>query len=219
MSSLVESWSGSPVISVKEKANYKDFNFEKYLNYPNLVGHYRLSHIRGNSSLRDLFVKRNVIVMIRDPRDICNSMLHYLLKSTNRMHQVASKQLIGLSYDEQIMLIAEGISDSNDVAITPSLEKWCSGFIELQEEVSDAFVLRYEDFFEINSISKFLSQIFTINEIKARSLVESALLSGSKTKREGGAKPVQWRSVYSENLKEYFEVNHGAIIERLGYKI
>lgn len=219
LSSLVESWSGTPVISVKEKTNYKDFDFIKYANYPNLVGHYRVSHIRANSSLRELFLKRTVIVVIRDPRDLCNSMLHYVLKSTNKMHQVAAQQLNGLSYEEQIIRIATGIADANGVAITPSLDKWCQGFIELQDEFSHATILRYEDFFEIDTISKSMAQVLSISISEANSLVGTALSSGSKTKREGGAKPAQWKSMYSDFLNNYFQLNYGNLINYLGYEI
>lgn len=219
LSSLIETWSGLPVISVKEKANYEDFDFLKYSNYPNLVGHYRVSHIRTNSSLRELFLNRTVIVVIRDPRDLCNSMLHYVLKSKNKMHRVAAQQLNGLSYEEQIIRIATGITDDTGVAITPSLDKWCSGFIELQDEFSHASLLRYEDFFEIDSISKSMAQILSIPINEASSLVGKALSSGSKTKREGGARPVQWRSIYSDYLIKFFENNHGNTIKYLGYEI
>lgn len=219
LSSLVEYWSGLPVVSVKEKANYKDFDFLKYENYPNLVGHYRFSHIRANSSLRELFLNRTVIVVIRDPRDLCNSMLHYVLKSTNKMHQVAAQQLNGLSYEEQIIRISTGITDIDGVSITPSLDKWCSGFIELQSEFSHVAILKYEDFFEIDSISKSIAQIFSIPVNEASSLVEKALSLGSKTKRESGARPAQWRSVYSDYLLRFFENNYGNTIKYLGYDI
>ena len=219
VNSLIELWSGQTVISVKEKANYQEFDFSKYANCESLSGHYRASQVKSNESLRDLFLSRTVIVIIRDPRDLCNSMLHYLMKSQNPHHQAAARQLNGLNYEQQIIDIAIGIRADNGVAITPNLNKWCTGFVELLDEFKNATLLRYEDFFEIEKISYTISRLFSIEYDDARLLILNGLSSGSKTKRDGGARPDQWKSIYSRRLQKYFIDNYSETIEHLGYEV
>lgn len=218
-SSLIESWSGSKVLSVKEKSGYLSFDFSVYEEYNNLVGHYRVPHVLANQSLMNLFKSRKVIILIRDPRDVCNSMLHYVQRGINKNQQDVARQLDGLSFDEQIILIARGVKAADGSVITPNIDKWCSGFVELLNEFENAVLFRYEDFFNIDYFSISIERLLSISAHEARILIKSALASQSKTKRLSGAKPYQWKNLFSAELKEYFKVSHGNLIKKLGYSI
>ena len=220
LATLVSIATGESVISVKEKKRLPDIDFSKYDGYSNLAGHYRIGHVRSSTSLRKLFESRNRIVLIRDPRDLCNSMLHYLECSTNQVHKKAADRLRGLKYEERIIQIADGVKGSDGISILPSLRKWSSGFVELLEEFPESTLIRYEDFFVDDSLAPSVSRLLQVPQSTAKDLIMRALQSGSKTKRiSGGGRPRQWEQAFSDELKNYFASNYAELIHSVGYRI
>ena len=219
LASLVREVTGTYPTSVKEKKNSATYDFSVFSKLPNLLGHYRISHVKGSDSLRDLFAKRKVIVLVRDPRDICNSMLHYLYSSTNLNHVAARQRLLDLDYESQIIKIAEGFRVQERDFGVPNIRNCCSGFLEIAEEFKSAHVIRYEEFFDEDSFSRVIQSIFSINKDQAIHTLCIALSGGSRTKRNDGASPNQWRSLFSDRLKTYFSNNFSDVIASLGYDV
>lgn len=214
---LVERANGQAVKTVKEKKGYADVDFGKYSAFPNLGGHYRQSHVRGNNSLRQLFVERKVIVTVRDPRDLCNSMLHYLLKSSNPQHQAAASVIRHLDYEAQIRRIADGFVTPDGAFSVPDIRRWTNGFAELSQEFEDVEVMRYEDFFGDRAVIPVVARVFCISLSDAASLVERTLNGDTTTKRAGGAVAEQWRKYFSPELKQYFVREYADVLDYLGY--
>jgi len=216
LSSLVHLHTGQPCISVKKDV----VDFSRFADHLNLVGHWRSSQVRKREDLHALVAHRNLLIMVRDPRDICNSMLPYVLQSQNPLHQAAAEKLRGLAYDEQIRLIAHGFSVEHASYGMPNVREACSGFSDLKRKLfPDARIFRYEDFFEEAKIVPLIAEAFSIGAKRALDLTTRALTGESKTKRAGGARPNQWRERFSPALKRMFAQEYADVLEAFGYPI
>lgn len=213
---LVARAHGASVRSVKDKKGDADVDFSKYSPFPNLGGHYRLSDARVNRSLYQLLADRKIIVTVRDPRDLCNSMLHYVLKSANSNHQAAASMIRHLDYETQIKRIADGFATPNGF-VMPNLRDWTNGFVEFAQEFQDVAVMRYEDFFGERAVIPVVARVFDISLAESASLVERALGGDTMTKRVGGAAAEQWRKHFSLELKQYFAREYADVLDYLGY--
>jgi len=182
-----------------------------------LVGHFRVTSIRRNPSLAKLFNERKVLLLVRDPRAICNSMLHHLMTSRNKYHTEGREQVAGLPFNEQIIRISRGLFASDGTNIVPDIEKMCMGVYEIRKLLPDTVRLRYEDFFNPKFVVRRLPDVFSIDAENAQKVVETALAGDSKTKRVGD--PNGWRSVWDSDLTNYFNTTHGELIEKMGYTI
>jgi len=221
LATLVRIATGEDVVSIKEKEGLPGIDFSRYESFVNLTGHYRIKHVKSNESLRKLFESRRCVVLIRDPRDLCNSMLHYIEGSTNKGHKKVAARLGGLSYEERIVQLAEGVKDCDGISISPGLHAWTCGFLELLEEFPESTLIRYEDFFVDDAIKPIVQRLFQVSPSCAHDLVARALRSGSKTKRVtgGGGRPCQWNQAFSAELKHYFASNYAELIDYLGYRV
>jgi hypothetical protein len=215
LASFVNAVAGEYPTSVKKEHDRK-FDYGRYARAANLVGHIRARQISENSSLASLFASRRVLVLVRDPRAICNSMLHFLGSSHHDYHAKALQRIEHFPFDERIMSIAKGLVAEDGRFMVPELTKMCSGFVELTKMHPDAHLLRYEDFFDVDSMGDRLAGIFEIDRTHARACLSTALSGGSRTKREGD--PNGWRAAYSPKLRRHFKDNYGAVLASLGYE-
>lgn len=142
-------------------------------------------------------------------------MVHYLETSHREEHKFLNLSLSGLTHEERIKRVAQGIRLDGQKATIPSIDKASKGFLEIIENVPSSTLFRYEEFFD-DSISEKLSDFFEIPKDLALSAVSASLGASSRTKREG--KKQQWRHNFSQNLKDFFDRNFGDTIEYLGYK-
>lgn len=215
LASLVSKITGEYPTSVR-KVRGENASYEEYGAFNNLVGHFRLAAIEGSDSLRNLFVNRQTLVLVRDPRAICNSMLHYLMASENAYHLMIRQKLVGLTFDEQIMQLSKGLLSDDGSYEQPGLDKLCGGFIEILGRYPQATLFRFEELFDDEVAVNKISGVFGIEASRAHECLADAIQGGSRTKREG--KPDGWRAAFSQNLMEYFDTQYGALIAQLGYK-
>lgn len=216
LSALVEEVTGEKSISVKNK-KISEAEEREFSKASNLVGHHRIKHLKACDRLYRLFAERKILIMIRDPRDLCNSMLHYLMKSQNLNHQSAARELSGLEFNKQIIKIANGFTVNETNFSVPDIRCWCSGFIELQKEFDQVFVFHYEDFFQEEKVIRLIQNGFEMNYADASTILKSALQKKTKTKRDGGAMPNQWERTFGDELKKFFDDEFGDLITSFGY--
>lgn len=214
LASLVREITGEYPTSVKKSLS-ENADYEKYARFQNLVGHFRINNIEESRSLKDLFLARRVLVMIRDPRAICNSMLHYLMKSENQRHVEIRKKILGLSFDDQIIQISRGIVSDDRSFKVPELSVACAGFLEIIDRIPSSTLFRYEDFFVGDRNMEKIAVCFGVDTERARVCLNNAISGGSKTKREGT--PDSWKSAFSPSLVSYFDENYRDLIAGLGY--
>lgn len=182
-----------------------------------LVGHFRAKSIRNNPSLTKLFAERKVLLLVRDPRAICNSMLHHLMTSNNNYHREGLAMVQGLPFNKQIITISKGLYAKDGTEIVADLQRMCTGFDEIRELLPNTVRLRYEDFFDPAFVTERLPGVLGVDQEQARQCVERALASDSRTKRIGN--PHNWRSAWDEELTRHFNTTFGGLIEQLGYQV
>jgi hypothetical protein len=214
LATVIQDLTGAYPRSVK-KIDGRDTVYGGYEPSESLVGHFRARAIRNNESLAKLFSERQVLVLVRDPRAICNSMLHHLMTSRHRRHQEGRDQVQALPFNEQIIRVSKGLFAADGRNIVAELAKMCTGFAEIKKLYPDAVFLRYEDFFDPAFTAEKMPGIFGIDAQRAREVVDRALTGGSRTKREGN--PNGWRAVFDADLVNYFDINYGGLINQLGY--
>jgi hypothetical protein len=216
LATVVQDLTGAYPRSVKKKAG-RDSEYGPFKPTESLVGHFRARGIRSNDTLAGLFAERQVLVLVRDPRAICNSMLHHLMTSTNKYHTEGREQVADLPFNEQIVKISKGLFAKDGRNIVADLEKMCSGFADIAKLYPSAIFMRYEDFFDPEFVATKMPGIFGIEPQQARDVVDRALAGGSRTKREGN--PTGWRSAWDSDLVNYFNINFGGLITELGYQV
>jgi hypothetical protein len=215
VATIVQDLTGSYPITVKKlakRAVYPTFDPAQ-----SLVGHFRAKTIRNNLTLAKLFNDRKVLLLVRDPRAICNSMLHHLMTSSNKYHAEGREMIQGLPLNEQLIKISKGLFAKDGTEIVADLDRMCTGFDEIREVVPHSVRLRYEDFFDAKVVSERLPEIFGIEAARAEQCVERALATDSRTKRVGN--PDNWRSAWDEDVTRHFNSTFGSLIEKLGYQI
>ncbi|MCX7092902.1 MAG: hypothetical protein NTY50_05560 [Methylobacter sp.] len=216
---VIELISGQYPLSVKK--NTLDYGLSKkqlsLLESCNLLGHFRSIHLDEDIYLKNLFLSRTVFILIRDPRDICNSMLHYLETSTNLNHQSIANLLVGLNYTEKIKLLSSGLKSPNSEFEVYNLNDHCSGFLEIKNHIPDAVIIKYEDFFDGDKISNTLSHALGVPYELVDVSVKKALASDTKTKRVGI--PYMWKHSYDEQLIDYLNNNFSQVISAFGYDL
>ena len=214
---VIEFITGQYPLSVKK--NTLNYGLSKQqlsvLENCNLLGHFRKIHLDEDIYLKDLFSSRTVFILIRDPRDICNSMLHYLESSTNSNHQSIANLLVNLDYTEKIKQLSSGLKSPNSEFEVPNLHYHCSGFLEIKNHIPDAVIIKYEDFFDEDKISNTLSHTLGVPYELANISVKKALACDTKTKRAGI--PYAWENNYDDHLIDYLNNNFFQVISGLGY--
>lgn len=179
-------------------------------------GHLRIKKIMTEEFFH-FFDKRKIIVLIRDPRDICNSMVYHIANSNLTEHKIIYDSIRHLSHEDKIRCIAEGININKIDTIMRPLDIMCRGFIEVADHFSDCIILRYEDFFGEKKILKNISDFLEVTPDITRDAIAKALGSDTKTKRIG--KSQNWRETFSPELINYFAVQHSDVIRYLGYEV
>ncbi len=191
--------------------------FDSYKSNPYICGHIRYNHLIEENHLKEIFVGRKVFVLIRDPRDICISMVHYMLNSNNFAHKRVAELLRNHSFSEQVILISNGIKIPNLNFKVSSLNYHCSGFLEYLESDLECVLLRYEDFFEAEKIAPRIANYLNIDVAKVQRAIENSLGAQTKTLRSG--RPLAWKDDLDKSLKAYFRDSFGELITDLGYDL
>ena len=144
-------------------------------------------------------------------------MYHYVLSGRHSQNPYFRKRLSELPFEQAILLLVDGFCDSQGNIVYPGLEKHCKGFLELQNEFEGATLLRYENFFNPAEIIPALSSIFSVSIETAEDILSKSLRGDSITKRQSGAAPYQWRTVYSRELQLSLINRLRDTRDRLGY--
>ncbi|OYU32009.1 MAG: hypothetical protein CFE39_05445 [Comamonadaceae bacterium PBBC2] len=182
------------------------------------MGHFRVNNISGNAKLKELILDRSLLILIRDPRDIVNSMVNFLPNSPNSYHKLLSKQLDGKSYQEQIITVANGLKLENSDIEVSDIRRHCAGFVNFSSVAKTMHVIKYEDFFDGEIVEK-IAEIFNIEIEVANTYVSEAMSSKTKTKRQDGGRPYGWRTEFNQEIKDFFVKEYSDVILNLGYKL
>jgi hypothetical protein len=209
---VIEYVVGTYPVSLKKGRAFEPGRFE---DHPYLVGHFRREHLAGSDALFRLFARRAAVVLIRDPRDICNSMLRYLEREPAERYRAAARKLEGLDYPARIKAVAAGIRVAEMEFKIPSLVDACSGFLELRDLLPELVIVRYEDFFGDCVAADKLAPVLRCETRVARAAIERAVTTATRTKDVG--QPQAWRRNFDEELAAYMRETYGDIIARLGY--
>lgn len=216
LATVVKDVTGTYPETVKKLSGRKRI-YPEYKPTENLVGHFRTKAIRNIESLSELFAQRRVLALVRDPRAICNSMLHHLRTSHSPIHIEGWGQLKALPFNEQIIQMSKGLYAADGREIVAEITKMCEGISDITTLYPDAVVIRYEDFFDPEFVAGRLPAIFGIDAQRARDCVDRALAGDSRTKREGN--PTGWRTAWDTELVDYFNGQYGKLVTDLGYSI
>jgi Sulfotransferase domain len=216
LASVVQDLLGVYPTSVKKAGVMHASAYAQYTGHACLVGHFRDHQLRGNDGLLELFRSRKVIVLVRDPRDVCKSMVHYLLQQQEPRQRQLADLIRELPFKEQVMCVAGGLSLVDRTFEVLRLEEHCDGFVGVQSLVPTVCVLRYEDFFT-DVAAKQLASFLGFNRRLVKQAVSKALGGRSQTKRKGT--PYEWLHAFDDELKLYFDVEHGEALRKLGYPL
>lgn len=201
-------------VAIRKKGPGETIEFSQFAGHPLLMGHFRASMVQQNPDLLELMQRRKTLILVRDPRDVCNSMLHYLLQSSNAFHRKVRPMLLGLPYTEQIKAVAGGLIAPDQSFRVGCLPVHCGGFTEVAQLLPQACVLRYESFFD-GQASAALAAFLELDQERVVKAVDNALGSSTKTKRAGIASA--WRDNFDSELQAFFITHYGDIIQKLGY--
>ncbi len=216
LATVMQELFGEYPVPVRKKVPGEVIDFAQFASHPLLMGHFRAGSVQQNPALQALMQGRKILILIRDPRDVCNSMLHYLLQSSHPLHRKVQPLLQGLDYSEQIKAVAAGLDASDRSFKVGRLQAHCGGFIEVAQLLPQACVLRYESFFAGHA-SASLATFLELDQDRVANAIDNALRSGSKTKRAGIA--FAWRDNFDPALQAFFIVHYGDIIQKLGYQL
>lgn len=182
---------------------------------PVLYGHLRLPNILGHPALESACRTRSIFVLIRDPRDVCLSMLHHVLTHRSPIYEPARRALVDLPFDARIRRIAEGIRHETSSFRVARLDEHCGGFIDLVDAGFMCSIIRYEDFFDASTLAPQLCGPLGRDAGEVCLAIEAAVGATTRTLRRG--KPFGWRDDFDDALKLYFRTRFGDVIEQLGY--
>ena len=213
LATVVKNIFGEYAATVHKNIDIETKYAKKTLSRKVVSGHMRIEAITS-PQYSPFFMDRKIAVLVRDPRDICNSMVHYLETSHKEDHKAFYMAISDLDHEEKIRMVARGIRLDGQKFSVPSIDKACSGFLEIAENLPDSTIFRYEEFFDDGIVER-LSDFFEVPKDLARSAVSSSLGANTRTKREG--KKQQWRQNFSQELKDFFDENFGSTIRYLGY--
>lgn len=216
LASVIQELLGVYPTSVKKAGVMHASAYAQYRGQACLVGHFRDHQIRGNDGLLELFKARKVIVLVRDPRDVCKSMVHYLLQQEEPRQRQLADLIRDLPFKEQVMCVAGGLSLVDKSFEVLRLEEHCDGFVGVQAVAPAVCVVRYEDFFT-DVAAKQLAEFLGFNRRLVKQAVSKALGGRSQTKRKGA--PFEWLHAFDDELKAYFDVEHGEALRKLGYPL
>lgn len=214
LATVMQDLFGEYPVPVRKKVPGEVIDFAQFASHSLLMGHFRASSVQQNPALQALMQGRKILILIRDPRDVCNSMLHYLLQSSHPLHRKVQPMLLGLPYAEQIKAVAAGLAAPDRSFKVARLQAHCGGFVEVAQLLPQACVLRYESFFD-GQASATLAAFLELDQDHIAGAIDNALRSGSKTKRAGIASA--WRDNFDPALQSFFIAHHGDIIRQLGY--
>lgn len=212
LATIVGDITGNYPQSVKKRT--PGIPYGEYAQTTNLVGHFRAFNILSSESLAALFGERQTLILIRDPRAVCNSMVHQLMTSSNAYHREAWAQISALPFNEQVMKVARGIFARDGTLIVADLASICDGFHEITLLYEGAQLLRYESLFEPAFATERMPELFGIDAPSSRAVLERALAGPTRTKREG--KPDGWRAAFDDELMGFFSSNYSELLERMG---
>jgi hypothetical protein len=216
LASVLQHLQGEYPTSLKKKRDPAE-SYSEYEKFDGLVGHIRANHLAENESLSTLFTTRKILILVRDPRAICNSMVHYLLSSTNANHLLVRDQIASLSYAEQVIAVSKGLRSPDRKFMVPELAKMCTGFVEIQQSHTDSFLFRYEDLLDVEPASQELANVLGTDPQRTLDSLTAAIAGPSRTKREG--RPDGWRDAFNGELADYFRASYSGLIKDLGYEL
>jgi hypothetical protein len=152
-----------------------------------------------------------VVALIRDPRAVLLSMRDFLTDPARKKpgHLALARKLAGLSFEEQLISLTDGMEVDGHVA--PPLSSTCGGFVDWP----GVNLVRYEELFRGDG-----------GEILAAALGVNADLSGAIARRLGTptatfnvGDPDRWRSAIPPEVLSYVEDHAGDRIAALGYSL
>ena len=190
-----------------------------------------VGHMPFNAQLAEDLKRERVanILMVRDPRDIALSNVHYIARidKSHRLHQYFSKNLS--SFEERLSASINGISSKElGNAMPPSYDiGWHIRRYLAWAEDKDCLVVRFEDLIGERGGGCRRRQQETLHHILRHLDLESAKLdtelianrifhTGSRTFNVGTIG--QWKAAFQPQHTEAIERVAGDCISRLGYR-
>jgi hypothetical protein len=192
-------------------------NLDPYKKIPYICGHIRYDQLTDECHLREIFVGRKVFVLIRDPRDVCISMVHFMLNSDNSAHKQVAELLRDQTFNEQVKLVSKGIRIPGMSFKIGDLNQHCSGFLEYLHSDFECILVRYEDFFNVALVAPKIANHLGIDTEQVQQAIENSLGAQTKTLRSG--RPYIWKDDLDGPLKIYFREHFGQLISNLGYDL
>jgi hypothetical protein len=162
--------------------------------------------------------------VIRDPRDVIISAMHYHKKSDEQWLHIPRKEFEGLTYQEKINSLQnddERLLFEMDHAASVTIKRMMKihkfdseiKLFKLEHLVNDVDLMYYDQLFcqmglvdSSKSIAKEIAASHSLFNISNRD---------DKHVRSGA--PEEWRKVYNKRLREEYSVRFGTIHELLGY--
>jgi Txe/YoeB family toxin of Txe-Axe toxin-antitoxin module len=162
------------------------------------------------------------IILIRDPRDIIISGMHYHLKCSEPWVTTPNPYFNGLSFQE--CLINEKTDEDRYIfELNRMVKNTVNGILNTIEKFPTFKIIKYEDLVGDNSIDETTKMLMYLgvpeyNTNKIKSIVESLSISNNKTDphiRNG--KPEQWKTDLPIRVLARFEKMFPKVIKKLGY--
>ncbi|MCC5847513.1 MAG: sulfotransferase domain-containing protein [Verrucomicrobia bacterium] len=179
-----------------------------------------VTHLRHQPDWEALVRERNLkhLLMVRDPRDVAISGIHYICKNKHHhLHRVFSALPDSRS---RLVLFIEGSEAQN----VPSLSDRFSNYLPWLN--TPCLMVRFEDLvgpagggepqMQIDTVSAIFRHLgYPLTESEIGQLAASAFSTASPTYRKG--KVQQWREHFDDELTACFRDRAGHLLEALGY--
>lgn len=179
-----------------------------------VYGHWRYN---GDLAARLNAFGYHVVVLVRDPRDICLSMADFQKAGRPASVDRREPSIKNLGLTELVKGQISGYSIGG--FIQAPITKTCSGWIEWAEK--GALLLRFE------TLCSSATQRTTIPEIGEVGVDPAAFLeavrasyqkkSGSVGENLNRGLPLRWKTDFDEGLRAFWTANAGGLADRLGY--
>ncbi len=189
----------SKMVSISVGDNRHPVNYRAY---PNGIS----GHLECHKIVFDLARDMNKFFIIRDPRDIVVSWLHYANKIGGHH---ALRRLRRIDINVKNVVNIKGAEDRM-MAVIKSVRPYMTGYLDWSEH---ATTVRYEKL-----LSEPEKELATVAEILGEpldKLVERSKFRGGKTFRKGVAG--EWKKEFSQDHIKFFDEIYADVMERWNY--
>ncbi|MEQ1438045.1 sulfotransferase domain-containing protein [Fontimonas sp. SYSU GA230001] len=180
-------------------------------------------HPALHEMLRELQFRH--VLLLRDPRDIAVSYVHYVMRETHHHHHAYFAQSLA-SDDQRLMATIRGFSAIPGVEALAPIGTRLRGFVQWCEDPS-VLVCRYEQLVgprgggsldaqirEVRRIAEFVGR--PIDESRALAVADGMFSEKSLTFRKGGTG--DWQHHFGPDHRAAFKEAAGDVLVRLGYE-